>query len=385
MFEDMTYENILESLLKSVPSDVDKREGSIIFDALSPVALELARMYIDIDIVLNNAFADTAEREYLTLRAKERGIEPKKASRAVFKMEVTYSGSDENVKVGDRFNKGNLNYIVTEQMANETSKVIDSFPFDSGASSESTGQGESIPGWWKVECETEGSIGNSQFGDLIPLQNVNDLISAKITALLIPGEDIEDTETFRERYFEEINNDAFGGNRADYKKWVKNVDGVGQVKVIRTPESGGTVGIIITDSENNIPADELLNTVKEYLDPAENEGLGCGIAPVGHVVDVAGAESRQLSIVVNWQLLSGANADTVCAKSADIIKDYLAELNKKWENSTSLTVNAFQLMAKLSELNEIVDITELAIDGERSAVLNNNEIFDYDFLVVKEA
>ena len=69
MFENMTYENILERLLKSVPSDIDKREGSIIFDALSPVALEIAQMYINADIVLKNAFADTAERDYLILRA----------------------------------------------------------------------------------------------------------------------------------------------------------------------------------------------------------------------------------------------------------------------------------------------------------------------------
>ena len=37
-----------------------------------------------------------------------------------------------------------------------------------------------------------------------------------ITALLIPGEDEEDTEVFRQRYFNSLNAQAFGGNRIDY-------------------------------------------------------------------------------------------------------------------------------------------------------------------------
>ena len=39
MFEDMTFENILSQMLENVKGDVDKREGSIIYDALAPVAM----------------------------------------------------------------------------------------------------------------------------------------------------------------------------------------------------------------------------------------------------------------------------------------------------------------------------------------------------------
>ena len=34
MFEDKTYENILQGMLNRVSNDVDKREGSVIYDAL---------------------------------------------------------------------------------------------------------------------------------------------------------------------------------------------------------------------------------------------------------------------------------------------------------------------------------------------------------------
>ena len=34
----MTYEELLRAMLDKVPNDVDKREGSVIYDALAPCA-----------------------------------------------------------------------------------------------------------------------------------------------------------------------------------------------------------------------------------------------------------------------------------------------------------------------------------------------------------
>ena len=37
----MTYEQILERMLSRVPNTFDKREGSVIFDAIAPSAYEI--------------------------------------------------------------------------------------------------------------------------------------------------------------------------------------------------------------------------------------------------------------------------------------------------------------------------------------------------------
>lgn len=42
MFESMTFDYIMEEMLAEVSSEFDKREGSIIYDALAPAAVELA-------------------------------------------------------------------------------------------------------------------------------------------------------------------------------------------------------------------------------------------------------------------------------------------------------------------------------------------------------
>ena len=95
MFEEKTFENILNSMLNKVPSSFDKREGSIIYDALAPAAAELAQLYIDLDFTLKETFADTSDRKYLIMRAAERGFEPYGSTyavaRGVFNVEVPIS------------------------------------------------------------------------------------------------------------------------------------------------------------------------------------------------------------------------------------------------------------------------------------------------------
>ena len=53
----------------------------------------------------------------------------------------------------------------------------------------------------------------------------------KITSVLVPGEDEEDTELFRQRYLNSLNAQAFGGNQIDYIEKVNAIPGVGGVKV----------------------------------------------------------------------------------------------------------------------------------------------------------
>ncbi|MDR0326297.1 MAG: baseplate J/gp47 family protein [Oscillospiraceae bacterium] len=77
MYGHITYEGILERMLSRVRETVpelDTREGSLIFTALAPAAVEMQLMYIEMDTVLNESFADTQSGPYLTRRAAERGI-----------------------------------------------------------------------------------------------------------------------------------------------------------------------------------------------------------------------------------------------------------------------------------------------------------------------
>lgn len=111
MFEDKTFEKLLEKKLKSIPSEIDKREGSIVYDATAGNSLETAQMYITISEYYKETFGHTASRENLIKRASERGIYPKPASAGVYKGVFNIQ-----IPLGSRFSLNEYNYIVIKKL-----------------------------------------------------------------------------------------------------------------------------------------------------------------------------------------------------------------------------------------------------------------------------
>ena len=382
MFEDYSYDNLLAEMLSNVATDVDKREGSIIFDTLSPAALELANAYMGLDTILNNAFADSAERDYLVKIAKERGITPEDSTSAILKAEFNFNSSDGNyigevVSTGDRFNLDKINYTLVAQMTNNTD--VDITVTDNDGNNIVVSKGNIVPGCWQIMCDTTGEEGNKHFGTLTPIVTISGLTKAEITELIIPGEEEEDTETFRQRYFDSINSDAFGGNRANYIKWVKEMEGVGQVKANRTPNGGGTVEIIITDSEGSPASDELINSVKEKLDPADSTGLGEGIAPIGHSVTVNTVKYVSKDIYFNdVEYTENADKDAIKLVVENILSEYANEINSDWENRTTKKIYAAQILARCIDVDGIENIENVDIEDSSYITLNEKQLIAFE-------
>lgn len=96
MYEEMTYENILQQMLDRVTSDVDKREGSVIFDALAPAAYFLADQFFQLGNFIDLVLPDTAVGEYLDRAVSGYGVSRKPANVAVRKIEINSGNSDWN-------------------------------------------------------------------------------------------------------------------------------------------------------------------------------------------------------------------------------------------------------------------------------------------------
>lgn len=220
MFEAYSFNSILADLLSNVPSDVDTREGSVIYDALAPVAIELSQMYINLDVVLAETFGDTASRDFLVRRAFERGVSPYSATFAVWKGDFNMP-----VSIGARFSLDELNFVVTSAISDTS---------------------------FMLQCETVGTVGNKSYGSLIPIDYISGLTSAVLSELLVPAQDDEDTEVFRERYLNSFDSQAFGGNVADYLAKTNSIDGVGATKVTPVWNGGGTVKLTILEDRKSV-------------------------------------------------------------------------------------------------------------------------------------
>ena len=337
MFEEYTFETILNSMMARVPNTLDKRQGSIIYDALAPIAVELQNMYINLDVILDETFADTASREYLIRRAQERGLSPYPATYAIVKAETTPSSLELNI--GERFSLDQLNYIVTEKISN---------------------------GNYKLQCESLGSAANFQFGQIIPINYIQGLEYAEITEILIPGEDEESTEDFRKRYFKSVEQEAFGGNIADYKQKTNALSGVGGVKVIPTWNGGGTVKLVILNSSFSKPSSELISYVQTAIDPVTNQGEGLGLAPIGHVVTVVGVENETLDLTGEFTFETGYDWSEVETAVVNTVNNYFLELNQDWENQANIIVRISQIETRILNISGIIDIQNVTINGETS-------------------
>lgn len=382
MYENTTYEVILQRMLDRIPDKFDKREGSIIWDTHSPTAIELQILYIELDAVLREAYGDTASREFLILRCKERGIYPHEATKAVLRGKFV---PDNLVTEGQRFNIGDVNYVFTGNKVNDEK------------------------GGWEVECETAGKIGNQFFGSMIPIEYVKGLQTAELTEILIPGEDEEETEDLRQRYFASFDEKAFGGNRADYLEKTNAIPGVGSTKVTRVwnndlrpaemiPSTaveawyetvkptlseepaawletvfcaakqkklttGGTVLLTILNSDFGVASETLIQKVQQTIDPDENTGEGFGVAPIGHVVKVESAEAKEIIIKTTLTFEQGYGWGNLQSLLEEAVSGYLLELRKEWADASCLVVRISRIDTRLLNVQGVVDVQNTSING----------------------
>lgn len=298
---------------------------------------------------------------------------------------------------GQRFNIGDINYVAAGKIAD---------------------------GEYQVECETAGKIGNQFFGTMIPIEYIKGLQSAELTEILIPGEDEEETEDLRQRYFDSFNESAFGGNRADYLEKTNAIPGVGRTKVTRvwnadispadmipkesvetwyngikgtiTGEvrcwldsvfhaakqkkltTGGTVILTIINSEFGVASDALVQTVQTTIDPDMNAGEGYGLAPIGHVVKVESAVAKEINISTDLTFEPGYGWDNLQGSIEKAVSDYLLELRKAWADSSDLIIRMSQIDNRILSVQGIVDVQNTLING----VGNNLMLGKYEIPVL---
>lgn len=325
----MTYEEILNRMLDLVPSTIDKRQGSVIYNALSPAAIELSNMYIELEKLKDSSYADTATGESLTLRTAERGVNRKTATAAIRKGIFNIV-----IPVGSRFGIEDITYVVIE----------------SGT--------EAI-----LRCEQLGEIGNIYNGTMLPIKYINDLTTCELTDILIPGESEETDDSLRIRYFDNLESQAFGGNVADYKEKTKALNGVGGVKVYPIWNGGGTVKLVIIDSTFNKPSSFLIDEVQTAIDPVLNSGEGLGIAPIGHVATVAAVEEVIVNIISNITLVEGYIWEDVEPYIIDAVNSYFSNLKQTWDSENNLVVRISQIESSILQVTGVLDIQNTSLNG----------------------
>lgn len=331
-----TYDYILTEALSKVPDNVDKREGSIIRDALSPCCYEAAKHILYLADIIEQTYIETANGLWLDGRVIEGGITRDPATYAK-KLGVFKTQLDEpcQISIGQSFSTVGdtiLNYTAVQVYANEDGNVV--------------------PGSYIMQCNTVGSVGNSYIGRIVPNDYIEKLASAEITTLLYPGEEEESDDSLRERFLANLMKTAFGGNIAQYRQWAKEIPGIGGVQVYPVWAGGGTVKLSIIDTDYNSCSSEFCQTILEKFDPENSggeTGLGLGIAPIGHKVTVRTPLPRTINVSGKITLLPGYKLETLMPDIKASLENYLLSLREAWENSDD--ENNYSVTVYLGRIN----------------------------------
>ena len=357
MFENNTYATILERMLSRVSNKFDKREGSVIFDTHSPTALEFQFLYIELERIIQEAYGDTASRDFLILRCKERGITPYPATNAVLKGKFTPKDID---LTGKRFNIDELNYTAIEKVAD---------------------------GEYLIQCETKGIIGNQFLGTMIPIDYIIGLETAELNYLektnAIPGvgktkvtrvwnADIRPAEMIPSESVKSWYENIIQTMSGDSAAWLTAVFTAGKEKKLTT---GGTVLLTILNSDFEPASETLIQTVQTEIDPEVNAGEGYGLAPIGHVVTVKSAESLSVFVKTTIVFNFGYGWNNLQNSINNAVSDYLLELRKEWADVPYIIVRKSQIETRILNINGIIDIMGTQINGsEDNLTLNKFQV-----------
>lgn len=275
-----TYEELLQSMLDKVPSNVDKREGSIIYDAIAPCAFFLAQQDFQLGNYTDLVLPDTAIGEYLDRTVAAYGMSRKEATAAVRKMST--SGA---VEMGTRWAINDVVYTVSDYLAQNLYEAI---------------------------CETAGEIGNQYSGALAPLSNVSG-VSAVLGDIITAGTDIETDEALRLRFFAKVRLPATSGNAFHYQQWALSVPGCGAAKVFPLDNGPGTVTVLVVDDKFAVSG-TLPSAVAEYIET---------VRPIGATVTVKSPEKLNISVSANVVLDGSATIEKVKESFQTALKSFL--------------------------------------------------------------
>ncbi len=346
--EAQNFDYWLNLMLDNVPNDIDKREGSIIYDAVAPAAMVSAQQSLSLANIIRETYIKTAQGEFLDYRAVEHGTNRYAATNTEVKAKFNDDdGNPVNVEVGDRF-----------------ASIAESPIFYTVIKSNGDGTAE-------MQAEESGTSANSYLGQVLPVTPNDSLSWAEIVEITIPARDEENDDHLRARLLNSNSWVAYGGNVADYLDMTSKISDVGATQVYPVWDGPGTVKLVILNNDLMPASQTLIKKVKEEIDPEESTTQGYGLAPIDHQVTVVAPETVEVNITMNITIAENANIDTIRTNIKASLEELFKSLRKDWSTIDSVTGRGYKLtvyrskiLSRVMTLEGVANATMPQLNGE---------------------
>ncbi|MZP42654.1 baseplate j family protein [Heliobacterium gestii] len=289
-------------MLDAVPGDLDKREGSFVWDAIAPASIELAQLYIALERVLALAFAGdhrgAAYGLYLERRAAEHGLLRNAATKATG--EVTFAGSDGAVIPAGTLvaTTGGIRFVTT------------------AATTVQGGKARAI-----VESVEPGDRANVPSGAVTMLpMSIPGVTGVENKAAMEGGTEAETDAALTARLLEKVRHPSTSGNVAHYLQWAKEVAGVGDARVLPLWNGPGTVKVILIDAEKRPAAASIVADTAAHIE---------SVRPIGASVTVESAAGLAINVTAEVTLdmsVPGTTKEKVSALFEAALQQHLQDI-----------------------------------------------------------
>lgn len=371
-YDEQTFDAIKDRMMARAPADVDRRDNSsLLYNAIAPAAAEIATEYTELETIRNDMSIYTASDDAVIKHCKDRLIERDAATPAT----IWGKFNLQNISAGTRFSHDVYNYAIVGYDAVKTAGESDGLFY------------------YRMTCETAGFIPVTAGDALIPIITVRGLTTAEIAGTIEDGTDEQTIDSLRQEYIDSFSMTAFGGNIASYRNFLLNKTSVGGCLVYTATATGipGSVRVVFTSATHGAPTSELVGQMQEEIDPLEYtagsvtisdaQGRGLGVAPVGAVVTVAGAQATTINVSGDFTIQAGLSFSDLESKIRAAISEYLTSINETFGTSsrqsvlnlgknggsyylTGLVIRPAQVIAAIVSVDGVVDVADLEINGQ---------------------
>lgn len=337
MSKEKNVDEIHGELLENISDIYQKSEGFPVWDILRAFAFGLKSLWdkiynVEAQMDVDNMTGTDLERFIF----QRKGLTRKAAVSAVGVVKiVTGTGT---VNVGDLFaTERDVRFAATE-----TKTVTD---------------GDTVA----VQAVVAGASGNVAANTVTQMPvTITGIAEVTNENPFTDGFDQESDDDLRDRYYEALQEPATSGNVYHYKRWAKEVPGVGGAKVFGLWNGDNTVQVVIIDSDKLAPAQETVDRCQEYIDPGI-AGSGEGQAPVGAYCTVTGATALDIDIVATLDM--DADETVVREEIEEKVTKYLADI--AFESNYVSIAKVGDLILDIDGVN---DYTSLTLNGGTTRV-----------------
>lgn len=312
-----SYNEIMEDALKRVDGYLSVDEGDTAWMLISPIALELEKLYGNLDQVINRvnilaAYNNNFDDDVFKF-AEADGVSRNPA--AIASGNITFYGKKgASILSGTKVYQyeGGLGYEIMENgvIAENGEVTLKAIAEDFG---------------YKYNCPAHSiSYFHASLSGVTSIDN---------TVPFTGGADEESVDDVFQRHRLKVQKNPNGANIAQYEQWCLENPSVAVARIFPCQKptgnggelqySHGHVTCVIMDQQRKPCTQEVCEAVKNYIDP--NDGSGTGVAPINAFVHVIPSTVKTLTVKFNVMLEEGYTKTEVFGNIKEQFDKYLTE------------------------------------------------------------